>query len=593
MPSQEAATQSPISVLPAGVPDIWGEGILFGFSGVDGETVTASGFVGTLGPEPYGVLFHTPTKRQFEVRAGAPGRVRCATGEAVVVDVAGAQLAYGWLHWHSLVGVCPPAVEVALGVLGEPSELPAAADQPVVSTGRQDGEGTVALVRDGDRFALCYGVSREEAIDRCQAGLAADFDATITTRLAYLHELPSLEDAARSRLLRKAVGVAKVNILAPEGVNQVRWSTPDRMPHRHMWLWDSVFHSFLQNRVDPELSYELIRSVTDRAHTAESATAAGEPEWTGKIAHRMDVHGSRSRPIQPPALAWAFAENAAARDSSEGLAEVIPTLDRYLEWDIEWRDSNGNGLLEWVITDNPLGHCDECGLDNSPRFDAVEPLDNPDFSALLANDALALAELCDRVGDATRARRWREHAARVGAAIQELLWDEATGFYYDRRMNGELTGIKAVTGFLPLLLPDVPADRVRRCVEMLHSEHFATAWPVASVARTDPAFSNDMWRGPAWANMNYLVWEALRRQGQDEAAAFIREKTLDLVGTYYERHGVLFEYYDALDQVPPMDCWRKGPPVEGRYLHGGGIGCIRDYHWTAAVTGAFLLQDAA
>ena len=91
-------------------------------------------------------------------------------------------------------------------------------------------------------------------------------------------------------------------------------------------------------------------------------------------------------------------------------------------------------------------------------------------------------------------------------------------------MSGELTGIKAVTVFLPLLLPDVPADRVRRCAEMLHSEHFATAWPVASVGRTEATFSTDMWRSPTWANMNYLVWEALRRQGQAEAADFIRDE---------------------------------------------------------------------
>ena len=149
-------------MLPAQVPDIWGEGILFGFSGVDGETVTANGFVGSFGPEPYGILFHTPTKRQFEVRVEAPGRVLCATGDAVVVEVAGAELAYGWLQWHSLVGVCPPAVELALGFLGAAGEVAATADQSVVSTGQQAEEGTVALVRDQDRFALCYGHSPQE-----------------------------------------------------------------------------------------------------------------------------------------------------------------------------------------------------------------------------------------------------------------------------------------------------------------------------------------------------------------------------------------------------------------------------------------------
>ena len=69
-------------------------------------------------------------------------------------------------------------------------------------------------------------------------------------------------------------------------------------------------------------------------------------------------------------------------------------------------------------------------------------------------------------------------------------------------------------------------------------------------------------------------------------------KTLQMVAKSYERYGVLFEYYDSLDQVPPMDCMRKGPPVAGPYLHAPRISCIRDYHWTAAVVGAFLLQGA-
>lgn len=163
--------------LSAPLPDVWGEGILFGFSGIDGETVTASGFVGSLGPEPYGVLFHTPTKRQFSVRVEIRGRVVCATGDALVVEMGDAELAYGWLQWHSLIGVCPPAVELSLGFLGTEGTVAATVEQPVVSTGQDASEGSVALLRDQDRFALCYGHSPAEAIDRCHAGIAADVAA--------------------------------------------------------------------------------------------------------------------------------------------------------------------------------------------------------------------------------------------------------------------------------------------------------------------------------------------------------------------------------------------------------------------------------
>ena len=57
------------NALPTGVPNVWGEGILFGFSGADGQTVTANGFVGSLGPDRYRVLIHTPAKRILSVSA--------------------------------------------------------------------------------------------------------------------------------------------------------------------------------------------------------------------------------------------------------------------------------------------------------------------------------------------------------------------------------------------------------------------------------------------------------------------------------------------------------------------------------------------
>ena len=577
------------NALPTGVPNVWGEGILFGFSGADGQTVTANGFVGSLGPDRYSVLIHTPVKRILSVSVKTTGRVMCATGDAVVVDFEDSELAYVWSKWHTLIGVCPDKVELALGIIGKTAAV--AKDQPIISTGMDAADGIIVLLRKGNRFSLSYGVSSQQALDRCQSAISDDVSVTIQNRLAYLDSLPKLDNSTDSMLLRKAASVSKVNILASEGAHQRKWSTPDRVPHRNMWLWDSVFHSFFQNLLDPDLSYELIRSVADFAYTAEAAEEVGHPEWTGKLAHQMDVAGKRSLPTQPPLLAWAFAENAIARGNTEGLEEVVPILEGYLQWDMEFRDSNRNRLLEWKITNNPGGHCDECGLDNSPRFDVVEPLDTPDFSALLANDALALADLCERIGDSVRAERWRLHGSEISEAIQKLLWDEESGFYYDRRLSGELTGIKAITGFLPLILPNVPSERVERCVEMLFSEHFDTTWPVATVARSEPTFSNDMWRGPVWLNMNYMVWEGMRRQGKKAAAEFIQEKTLEMIRKYYQKCGVLFEFYDALDEVEPLRCLRKGQLIEGPYLNSRGISNIRDYHFTAAITGMFLLES--
>lgn len=48
----------------------------------------------------------------------------------------------------------------------------------------------------------------------------------------------------------------------------------------------------------------------------------------------------------------------------------------------------------------------------------------------------------------------------------------------------------------------------------------------------------------------------------------------------YKKHGVLFEFYDAMHKIDPTTLMRKGKV-------GGGV---RDYHWTAAITFRMLLQ---
>ena len=79
------------------------------------------------------------------------------------------------------------------------------------------------------------------------------------------------------------------------------------------------------------------------------------------------------------------------------------------------------------------------------------------------------------------------------------------------------------------------------------------------------------------------------KQGRYDLAADIRIKTLAIVKKYYEQTGVIYEFYDALDQRPPFACDRKGtrqPPYNIRHK----MDSIRDYHWSAALCFLMLLE---
>jgi neutral trehalase len=230
-------------------------------------------------------------------------------------------------------------------------------------------------------------------------------------------------------------------------------------------------------------------------------------------------------------------------------------------------------------------------MDNSPRFDRFLRLDAVDFSVYAAHDMRYLSHIAAELGQAAQAKAWRARAVEMAARVHRHLWDEAQGFYFDLDSRGELSPVWAVSGFWPLLLDDIPSERISRLVRALQNPAtFNTAFPVPSVAVCDPAWSTDMWRGATWVNTNYLVILGLRRHGRREVARWLSESTIAMVAKYYERLGVLFEFYDAKDELPPPLCDRKGRH-RGIYDIRKKMDSIRDYHWTAALTACLLLDQ--
>jgi len=553
---------------------VWGEGALFAFSGVDGPTDVASGFVATLGARPLDLLFHTPCQWRLRVRpSDGDIEIVLLTSDVALGRVGAEACRLVWTAWHTLAGAGPVSLEVALeGLNGR--RLPAAAEAVVDADG---GRAALALVRPGERWALSYGHSVAEARARAQGGLGADLQAETDARLAWRERVAHLADPRRDRFLRKCLGVMKVNALAPEGANRRLWSTPDRVPHRHMWLWDSVFHSLAMNLVDPAAAWSFLAAVLDRQRA------------DGMVPHMMPAHEPCSAITQPPLLAWGVWENYQRTGDRDALRWALPRLEAYLDWNLEHRDRNGNGLLEWHVQGDPRCRSGESGMDNSPRFDRGEALDAVDFSSFQAQDMECVAAIAAVLGAAATAARWRQRAEASRRRLFGTLWRD--GFYYDCDLEGRPTGVKAVSGFLPLLLPGVPADHVAALVRQLDNPAtFAAPFPVPSVSLDDPAFSTDMWRGPTWANLNYAVILGLRRQGQRTVADRLAALTLEHVARHFEASGVLFEFFDARDEVPPQACARKGP-CAGQYDLRRKVDSIRDYHWTAAVAACLLLES--
>ena len=95
-------------------------------------------------------------------------------------------------------------------------------------------------------FAASYSdVSAEDACAKAVAALGADVADELAQKYAFFDALPAVPHVSEDeeRAYYRAFSALKSQVYTPEGKYKRRYTTPDRLPHRRIWIWDSVFHS--------------------------------------------------------------------------------------------------------------------------------------------------------------------------------------------------------------------------------------------------------------------------------------------------------------------------------------------------------------
>lgn len=402
--------------------------------------------------------------------------------------------------------------------------------------------------------------------------IAADVTDAVRDRCRWIESrcLPPVNSRAAGRTLIKALSIMKTQVYSPEGRICHRWTTPDRWPHRQMWLWDSAFHAIGWRHIDPELAQDAILAVFDMQ----------APD--GFIPHAMNPAGT-SGITQPPVLALsAKLVHDIARDD-EWIATVYPRLSACLEWDLRNRDTDGGGLLEWRIDGDPLCRSGESGMDNSPRFDAATRLDAVDFNSFFSLECQVMAGFAHDLGLADHAAKWTNRHREMNRLIGARLWSDEAGFFvdYDTERRAP-SSVLASSGFLPLICGAASKGQAARLAECLADPTmFGTAFPVPSIAAHDARhYAKDMWRGPTWININWMIARGFERYGFDDLAERLRFRTMKEIEDEFERSGTLFEFYDDRLEVAPPRLLRKGkcaPDISPYHQ------VVHDYGWTASL----------
>ena len=533
---------------------IWGPGQLFAFSGVDGQTSYEFGL--TLRSLPAG----------FDIKLPGEGQIGFPPPRS-------ARFGVDWWELETDNGLIKGAFADAVHVLIEgPVEVVEA-----------DRNKRVHVVQNGDRTLIAsLGFVNESVMD-------LDLDEVISSRREWVQQcLEDWKPADRwAGLGLKALQQMKGMVYAPEGQFQHRSTTPDRWPHRMVWLWDSGFHAIGYRHLDPALARDALDAVFD----------AQLPD--GQIAICAGPFSTGIQRSQPPNLAWAVQLVQATEADPDWLKACYPKLRAYLEWFERKRclDVDGESCFGWVEdgakSEQQWSVCDESGMDNSARFTGTGVLRALDLCCLMAREYQVMAELADELGE--ESATWAQKADALCALIERDFWDGTKGIYCDvDHASGKVTGIESVCGFYPLFLGTPSKERIHALMEAMQApERFGTPMPLPSLPPKEPGYDKDMWNGPVWLNCSWLIIQGLRRCRQEAVADDIRDRTLDIMQQWQQEQGCIFEFYDDQNQTSPAALPRKGICDPGGHPYHQ---VMHDFGWSATLvvdlmTAQFDLQS--
>ncbi|MCD4831348.1 MAG: hypothetical protein K8R02_05995 [Anaerohalosphaeraceae bacterium] len=559
-------------------------GALFAFSGLDGTVDYESQLVGSVMEEDYGfgLSISAPFNMTLwcDTRYSHPFEVseRMILSDAVCYT---AKTPDNSEHVIQLVMVDDRTI------LGRTtSHFPVlCCGEPAVPT--KNGKNTVVIESpfgsavlltkdmDGDiLFAFSAGTNTDKAQVNARQALGLDLSKILKQKIAFFDKLPEPEtnDPLIAETFYKSMSVLKSTVYSPNSQTPMRWTTPDRMPHKKMWIWDSAFHALGLQYIEAELAQEAIEAV----FTYQSED--------GFIPHMM-APGYGSEFTQPPILGWAGFEIFENTGDKDFLNRVINPLEKFIRWVLKHRSKRGGDSLGWLIREGhsfPDCKAGETGMDNSPRFDNVHDVESVDIISFVIQEIEILTKMSEVLGRTVPADMLEKQQTLINT-LQTTLWDDKDGFFYDRKHGGDFIPVKTVSAFTPLFAGVATNEQAEQMVRHLKNpDHFWTHLPVPSTAISEPAYTKDYWRGPTWVNYSYIVMRGLRRYGYTDIAEEIRNRTINEIARWYKETGVLWELYDTEGAVSPeyLLTRSKSALIRPRHLL---MPAVRDFGWTAAL----------
>lgn len=208
-------------------------------------------------------------------------------------------------------------------------------------------------------------------------------------------------------------------------------------------------------------------------------------------------------------------------------------MDNATRFDREGNGADDKGIEVYTVRNNqhaPIGY--------------VINQESVDLNAYLYAEKGFLKSMAEELGYQNDVVKYTQEAQYIQEYINDRMYDEETGFYYDVQTNEDgsekkllVNRGKGTEGWIPLWAKAATKDKAARVVEsMTDANKFDTFVPFPTASKDNNKYAPEKyWRGPVWLDQALYAVEALQNYGYYDEAKVATTKLFDhakgLLGT--------------------------------------------------------------
>ncbi|PKL82296.1 MAG: hypothetical protein CVV24_10785 [Ignavibacteriae bacterium HGW-Ignavibacteriae-3] len=312
----------------------------------------------------------------------------------------------------------------------------------------------------------------------------------------------------------------------------------------------------------------------------------------GLIAYRHGPRGLQDYPhfskelnkemstTSAPFFSWINWEIYKVSRNKTFLRDAYRSGSNYLNWLIENRDVDKDGLYEWGpygIIENVRDWYNAVFQVSADRHldvdkeDISDELDCVDLTLMMIKEMRSLADIAGELGMKSESLNWKMKAETTSGLVNEKMWDDSSKFYYSinrkdhsfKYLTRDLRRMEII-GFLALWAEVATQERAGYLIKhLLDPEKFWRKYGVPTLSADDIWYSPYVdycckWNGPVWLLWDYMVFDGLKKYGYNKIASELADKMVLAVTTQLKKNHNFWESYSPDNEVlnsPPNYIW--------------------------------------